>query len=241
MADAEANGVQQGVQGMLTGTVVGLADPEGQWRVQVNVPALGPAGEGVWARMANGYASGNGAGMLFLPEIGDEVVLGLLGGDTTSPVILGSLYSAKRPPPVTPDVYNNNNNRKAIVTRSRLSIEFDEEAQVLCIRTAGGQCVILDDPKRSVTLQNNNDDLITLSPEGMTLHSNGNLTIKTGGVLTLDGTQGVSIRSQAGDVSVEGGSVTAYAHFALKATGGASAELSSGMETTVRGALVRIN
>lgn len=240
MADAEANGVQQGVQGMLTGTVVGLADPEGQWRVQVNVPALGPAGEGLWARMANGYASGNSVGMIFMPEIGDEVVIGLLGGDTTSPVILGSLYSAKRPPPFAADVYNNNN-RKAIVTRSRLGIEFDEEAQVLRIRTAGGQFVTLDDPKRSVTLQNNNDDLITLSPEGMTLHSNGNLTIKTDGVLTLDGAQGVSIRSQAGDVSVKGESVTVHAYTELKATGGAIAELSSSMETTVRGALVKIN
>lgn len=232
-----ADGTQHGVQGLLTGTVVQVADPEGLARVQVNVRALGAAGEGLWARLASGYAS-NGAGMVFVPEVGDEVVIGLLDGDAASPVILGSLYGATHRPPRAVDAANN---VKAIVSRSQVSIEIDEDAKRIRISTPGGQSITLDDAARSVTVLDANNNQVTLAPEGMTLRAARNLTIQAGGQLTLAGDQGVSIRAASGDATVDAINVTAHALTALKAVGDMTAELNSRTQTTVRGAMVMIN
>ena len=52
-------------------------DPDSQFRILVSVPLFDPNGEGIWARLTNFYST-NGAGIFFLPEVGDEVVLGFL-------------------------------------------------------------------------------------------------------------------------------------------------------------------
>ncbi len=44
-------------------------------------------------------ASSNGRGMLFLPRIGDEVIVSFIQGDPDQPVIIGSLYNAANTPP----------------------------------------------------------------------------------------------------------------------------------------------
>ncbi|WP_459613983.1 phage baseplate assembly protein V [Dickeya oryzae] len=58
--------------------------------------------DGLWARLASYYAS-SGIGAQFMPEVGDEVILGYFNNNPSDPVILGSLYSSKNPPPVTPE------------------------------------------------------------------------------------------------------------------------------------------
>ncbi len=44
-----------------------------------------------------------GAGVMFLPEVGDEVVIGFFNDDPSHPVVLGSLHSSKSPPPLRGD------------------------------------------------------------------------------------------------------------------------------------------
>jgi len=80
------------VPGLHVGVVSKLDDPEGQFRVQVSLPLMETTPSTVWATLMQFHAS-NGFGAFFLPEIGDEVVLGYLNGDPNHPVILGSLYS----------------------------------------------------------------------------------------------------------------------------------------------------
>ncbi|HET9277056.1 MAG TPA: type VI secretion system tip protein VgrG, partial [Flavitalea sp.] len=97
-------------------------DPSGSYRVQVEVPSPAGTPASVWARISNFYATNN-AGAFFLPEVGNEVVLGFVNNDPRHPVILGSLHNGKNAPPYTA---NSKNNIKAIVTRSRMKVEFDD-------------------------------------------------------------------------------------------------------------------
>src|SRR4051812_26941895 len=86
-----ASGVNPGVSGLIVGTVKQIdQDPQGQNRVLVVAPLIDPQGDGVWARLANAYASNN-AGISFMPEVGDDVVLGFLNDDPRLPIVLGSL------------------------------------------------------------------------------------------------------------------------------------------------------
>jgi type VI secretion system secreted protein VgrG len=51
-----------------------------------------------WVPVAGPWA-GNGHGMIFIPRVGDEVLVSFIGGDPDQPVITGSLYNADNPVP----------------------------------------------------------------------------------------------------------------------------------------------
>jgi len=60
--------------------------------VRVNYPSLGPDAESAWARVLTPSA-GNARGILMLPVIGEEVLIGFEHDDTTRPYVLGSLFN----------------------------------------------------------------------------------------------------------------------------------------------------
>lgn len=230
-------GLAPGVQGLLTGKVAQIdQDPDGQTRVLVHVPLVGMSGDGIWARLANGYAT-NGSGMFFMPEIDDEVVLGFLNGDPAFPVILGSLYSGARTPPRTPE---SKNDIKAIVSRAKVTIEIDEEKKQIKISTPGGHAVTLDDDTQKVTIVDSNNNSLEMAAGGVTLKSPANITIKADGSMTLDAQAGVTVKSAA-KVAIEAPQIQANASVAFSAQGQASAELTASGKVTVQGALVTIN
>lgn len=89
------------------------------------------------ARMAMPMA-GNNRGTFFMPEVGDEVVVGFEQGDVSVPVILGSLWNDRAQVPASADT-SASNNRRTIVSRAGHQITFDDTpgAGSILIRTAG--------------------------------------------------------------------------------------------------------
>ena len=232
-----ASGFLPGVEGLQIGVVMKLdEDPDGQCRIQVSVPIQQAQTDGVWARLANFHAS-NGFGAFFIPEIGDEVVLGYLNNDPSNAVVLGSLYSSKLAPPYT---LTGDNNTKAIVTRSQLKIEFDDDKKITTIITPGGNQVVLSDDQKSICLQDQNSNKVELSPDGIAMDSSKDVTIKAKGKLTIDAIGAVEVTSKA-DVKVAGLNVEHNANVGFTAKGNATAELSASGQTTVKGAMVMIN
>ncbi len=232
-----ASGLLPGAEGLQIGVVMKLdEDPNGEYRIQVKVPLLQATTEGVWARLANFYAS-NSFGAFFIPEIGDEVVLGYLNNDPSYPLVLGSLYSSKLKAPyeLTADNFT-----KAIVTKTELKIEFDDEKKVITITTPGNNKIVLSDEDKSILLQDQNNNKVELGESGITLDSPKDISITAKGKITLDATSDASVSSKA-NVSVEGMNVDLSAKTALTAKGNASAELSASGQTTVKGAMVMIN
>jgi len=237
LAAPPAAGLTPGIEGLHLGVVKKLdADPNGEKKVQVSIPLLKADADGVWARLANFYAS-NGFGDFFIPEIGDEVVLGYLNDDPSHPVILGSLYSSKRAPPyeLTAENYT-----KAIVTRSLLRLIFDDEKKVVTIITPAGNKIVVSDDAKSILLEDQNANKAELSPTGILLDSPKDITINAKGKITMSAVGEISVTAQA-DVSVTGLNVTNTAQVGYTAKGNATAELSAAGQTTVKGALVMIN
>ncbi|WP_135505475.1 type VI secretion system tip protein VgrG [Roseovarius aestuariivivens] len=202
-------------------------DPTGERRIKVALPLMPDAQSGIWVRLAAPYASRN-VGFDFLPEIGDEVVLGFLDGDPNAGIILGALHRSQWPAPLTPDEANS---RKAIVTRSQMTIAFDENDKVMTLSTPGGHMVRLSDKDDRLTLTDGHANSVELHQKGITLSSSQDISIQAKGALRLSGTE----------ISVEGTNVTVEAKARLTATGSASAELSSAGDTTVKGTTVIIN
>ncbi len=77
---------------LVLGVVTNNNDPEGLGRVRVRFPALGDELESAWARIAT-LSAGDRRGLLMLPVIGEEVLVGFEHQDTRRPYVLGSLFN----------------------------------------------------------------------------------------------------------------------------------------------------
>lgn len=237
ISDPPAAGQLPPVQGLQIGLVKQVSeDPDGNHRVLVTLPLLSGETDGVWARLGGIYAS-SGFGVVFYPEVGDEVVLGFMSEDPRSPVILGSLYSSKRAPTYPP---NAENDKKALVTRSKLEVTFDDKDKIIQIKTPGGHTVTLDDKVKEITLKDSNNNSVVLGKNGITIDSASaitmtaktNIKISAGANLSLEATANASLK--AVKIAEE-----ASAQYSMKAC--AMAELKSDGILTVQGVLVKIN
>ncbi|WP_323816523.1 type VI secretion system tip protein VgrG [Cellvibrio sp. NN19] len=232
-----AAGLNAGVNGLHVGTVLKLDnDPEAQYRIQVSIPEMSAATDGFWARLANFYSS-NSFGAFFIPEIGDEVVLGFFNGDPSHPVILGSLYSSAKKPPYTPEAANNT---KALVTRTQMKMEFNEEKKIITIITPANNQIVISDDGKSILLQDQNSNKVTLDSAGISLDSPKDITLKAQGKIVLNATGNIEASSQM-DIKQTGLNITATANVGFTAKGSATAEVSAAGQTTIKGALVMIN
>lgn len=232
-----AAGFLPGLQGLHAAVVKRLdGDPQKEYRIQIELPWLDGKSKLLWARLATMYATA-GMGAYFLPEPGDEVLVGFMNADPTHPVILSSLYGAKHKPPFE---YETKNNTKAIVTREKLRIEFDEEKKVITIATPGKNTLEINDEGKSITLTDQHKNEIRMDSGGITLTSAKDITLKAKGGITLDATSKISGTAKS-DISLDGMNVKVQAKMGATVKGNATAELSATGQTTVKGAMVMIN
>lgn len=221
IAEPGANGLLPPIGGLQLGLVTALeGDPDGEERIQVRIPAIDPGGEGTWARLAT-LDAGDGRGVLFRPEIGDEVILGFLDRDPRNPVVLGQVHSSAKASPIAP---SDDNHEKGIVTRSGIELKFDDDKQVVVLKTPNGNTLTVSDEDGGLKLEDENGNTLTMDSSGLTLESASDITLKA-----------------TGDVKVEGSNVEAAAQAQFKAEGSAGAEVSSSASTTIKGSLVQIN
>lgn len=241
-----ASGLLPGIGGLQNGIVKKIyEDPKNEFRIEVEVPVFKNSGSSnVLARWTQPYAS-SGAGQFFMPEIGDEVVLGFLNEDPRFPVILGSLYSSQK---ATPYIPTEGNPKKAIVTKNQLKIEFDDENKVLTITTPSENKIIFSDKDESLTIQDQNKNKIKMDSEGITFNTSRDVKLTAEGSVTISGGTGVTISSEAtatisaeSSLSLSGLDASISAETSLSASGGAEASLTAGGELSITGAMVMIN
>lgn len=234
-----ASGLSTLIGGLMIGKVKKLdADPKNENRIQVTLPMMQDDTNAIWARMAS-YYSTNKKGNFFIPEIDDEVVLGFLNNDPNYPIVLGSLYSSKNPPPYDMSA---DNFIKAIVTKSECKIEFDDDKKVINIQTPGRNKITFSDEEKTITLSDQNGNSMKTSSEGISIEDkNSNKITMSASGIEISSNSNIKISSSGGDVKVSGLNVTTSAEIAMKSTGNASAEFSASGQTTIKGAIVMIN
>ncbi|MEM6696898.1 MAG: type VI secretion system tip protein VgrG [Bacteroidota bacterium] len=166
-------GLLPAVKGLQIGQVIQLEGDQ-NFRVKVSISGFHQTNEGVWARLATFHA-GNDRGALFLPELGDEVVIGYIGEDSREPIILGTLYSESNAP-----VVNNSDDNfiKGFYTRNGNQIQFDDQNDIITIQTAANQTITLEDQSGSIELADKNRNTITMDSSGITLKSGSDINIE---------------------------------------------------------------
>jgi Rhs element Vgr protein len=237
IATPAASGVTGGVGGLQVGVVMKIdADPLNHYRVQVSVPVMQNETDGIWARLSTPYAT-NAAGFFFVPEIGDEVVLGFFNDDPSHPVVVGSLFSSKLKAPYEIAAENQ---IKAIVSKNKIKIEFNDDKKILTLSTPGGNTIAISDEGKSILLKDQNGNKVELGESGIVLDSPKDISIKATGAITLDATGKLGLTSKQ-DLSAKGLNLNLTADVGLTAKGSATAEFSASGQTTVKGAMVMIN
>src|SRR5690242_4726242 len=84
-------------------TVVSVKDPDSRSRVQirlVNADGVTDQDGPIWARVAVPFA-GDGNGGFFIPDVGDEVLVTFVNGDSRLPIVIGSLWNGAAKPSET--------------------------------------------------------------------------------------------------------------------------------------------
>lgn len=180
---------------IVVGSVVNNCDLIGQGKVLVRVHSIG---EEIWCRLT-AIGGGPGAGFVFVPQIGDEVVVGECGADS---FVLGGLWSTKNSPPVDPlQAPTKRLIKTGIGGVGGHQLEFDDVKQSVNIVTSTQQQINLDPLK--IEVSNAAGTLrITLDEATQTLTVAGvNVSIEAAAKLTLKG-RVTELKAEPGPMSI---------------------------------------
>ena len=219
-----AAGLIPSICGLQIGIVTQLEnDPDGEHRIQVRVPVIDAAADGIWARVAC-VDAGNERCSFFRPEVNDEVIIGFINDDPRHAVVLGMFNSSALPVPTDVFPEKDDNHIKGFVTRSKLKLIFDDDKKIITLQTPAENKIIINDDEGSIVLQDQNNNKITMNSDGITVESAKDLILKA-----------------TNNVSIKGVKIEAEATSEFSAKGNTKAALQSIGQTEVKGGTVMIN
>lgn len=119
-------------------------------------------------------------------------------------------------------------------------VQVSEALGKVTIVTRSGSRIGIDDPNKTLCLQDISGNKIEMGPDGITITSVKDITFVAAGQLQMQATGNVVTTARA-DVIQSGMNINQTAQVGYVAKGNASAELSASGTTTVKGAMVMIN
>ena len=141
-------------------------DPKGLGRVQVQMEWQRNNSDNTsWIRMTNPHAGG-GKGMYFIPEIGEEVLVGFEGGNAEKPYVLGAMYNGNE----SSSYSTAGNDQKVIQTRSGTKIIMND---------AIGS-VFIEDPSGNTWMMDGKGNINVNAPKNFTITAGENVSISAG-------------------------------------------------------------
>ncbi len=197
--------------GLMVGLVTDVEDPERMGRVKLRFPSLSETYETDWVRVVSPGAA-RAAGLVFLPDVNDEVLVGFELGDVRRPYALGGLWNGVDKPPLGDGLFDNGHNRRQgiVSRRNQRLVFFDGDGQE-------GISIITGDDKLRIALKQT----------GSQIH------VYADGKVVIEATQDVEIKGQA-SISIE-----AQRQLTLKGSAGITIESSGTVD--VDGALIQLN
>ena len=232
-----ASGFMPGIDGLHIGVVRKLSgDPASGFRVQVKIPLMNNGESCVWARLSQQLASGD-SGCHFVPSVGDEVILGFVNGDPNMAVILGSLYSSKN---AALYPYDDKNYKRAIVSPQKLTFLMDDEDKSIKMETPGGNKIVICEKDKKISIEDQNANKMEMSKDGIAISTNKTFEIKAADI-KMNARKDVVVTTTTGAFKVDAKDVELKAKMSAKVNSSMATEVSSSLNTTVKGLLVKIN
>ena len=151
-------------------TVLSNADPEGKGRVRVRMNWQTEGMQTSWVRVMtpDGGSSSDvksNRGFVFIPEVGDQVLLGFRHGDPARPYVMGSLFNG-----TTGGGGLEGNHMKSLTTRSGHTIKLNDSLSSLGI-------TIKDIKGNSIHIDSVGDDIIINAKRNITINAGETFTV----------------------------------------------------------------
>ncbi|MEV4312489.1 VgrG-related protein [Actinocrispum sp. NPDC049592] len=127
---------------LVVGVVTNNDDKESQARVKVKFPTLSED-ESAWARVAT-IGAGASRGIEWLPEVGDEVLVGFENDDKARPIVLGGLWGRKDKPPEAKPVGDGKVKQRIMASRkdNRITLIDDPKTSIV-VKLGDAECQLV--------------------------------------------------------------------------------------------------
>ncbi|MFC0602346.1 VgrG-related protein [Streptomyces palmae] len=221
---SDAQPAKDGLNGIVNGTVTDTKDPEQLGRVKVSFPWLSDEYASDWVRTAQ--PNGLGGDEAFIPEVGEEVLVGFDQGYLDRPYVLAALYNGKDKPGQRGKGEGDTvDSTSGAVTKRAFG---SKNGRLEVLDTSNGP--------QGVRLSTGEGKLkINLDRKGTTIvvHSDGTVEIDAKQKVSIKAGSGVSVDAGNGALELTGNSVKLQARGAV--------EVKGGQTVSVNAPMVRIN
>jgi len=244
MTGSNPNRRQRGsIDGLVPGIVTNNIDDDAMLRVKVALPWLSPDFETDWARVAM-PGLGESYGMIALPEIGDEVLVGFEFGDVRRAYVLGGLANGNTEidlggDPVKQGIPGGQVVKRGIVSRLGNKVLIDDDGDGSLPPSTSGVTIGNGDDSITIHVDDVNKKIIiscdaSTPPASIEIRQSG-----AGGSITIEqaGTGGSIEVTSAGNVTIE---AAAPGNLTLKGGTGVKIDGGTGM-VELSGSMVKLN
>lgn len=200
-------------------------DPKGLGRVKVQTQWQKGNDTTPWIRLANPM-SGSEYGFYFVPEIGEQVIVGYELGNPQLPIVMGSAYHGKAK---QPDKKHDQNFKKGIKTKSGNEILIIDEKgkEIIQIKNPKGenQITLTMDGKGKIKVESKGDieliakDIIKMESQKIILDAKQEVNIKAG----------TKIKTSTANTQIESSAQTKLRSSQLEVDGGTAANIRAGI------------
>ena len=187
-------------------TVLSNADPHGVGRVQVRMNWQTDNMRTSWVRVMTPDGGGSkdvksNRGFVFIPEVGDQVLLGFRHGDPARPYVMGSLFNG-----TTGKGGFDSNHKKSLTTRRGSTVTFDDTAHTILLQTTRANKIFIDELNGTITISSAEE--VNVNTKNVNINASENMNVNVGKNFTMQVGEQSSVNiGKDSSLSINGSSV----------------------------------
>ena len=192
-------GIPERLPGVVIALVDDIDDPQELGRVRLRFPWMGEDAVSFWARVA-APGAGKDCGVVWIPQVDDEVLVAFEHGDASRPFVIGGLWNGTDTPPLGDSLVDAGKVKRAgfISRGGHKLVFFDDPGE-------SGIALISSDNKFRVSLNETKGRLHVYFDGKLLLEGTGDVEVKTQGNFKVDAS-GVEIKA-SGQTAIKGATV----------------------------------
>ncbi|MEW6223630.1 MAG: VgrG-related protein [Chloroflexota bacterium] len=185
-----ASPARERIPGVVVAIVTDNNDPDSMGRVKLSYPWLSDDAESFWARLV-APGAGKDYGIVWMPQVGDEVLVAFEHGDIGRPLVLGGLWNGKDTIPFDygSDLDAGSVTYCGFTSRTGHKISFFEssgESKIHLLTKGGAVSVVLDEQNKEVKVETTGKVIID-AQQDVEIKAGGSMKLEATGQLTIKG------------------------------------------------------
>lgn len=139
-------------------------------------------------------------GFVFIPESGDQVMVGFEKGDPSRPFVMGSLFHRDNTTGAA-----DNNKIRSIITRAGSTLTFDDDAHTILLCTTKANQIFIDEANGTISISSAEE--VNVTTKNVNIQASENLSVNVGkdfdmtvggeSIVTINGNHSMNVSKDA--------------------------------------------